>query len=113
MPSKDEMWKDLRDDIQTQMNKTLGKLNVHDFVIAQRKLFNELSELANIENVPDVFDASAIDVITEFIQHRSEFRKYKFNIIDEKNYTKERYEDQSRNSFNNEMKMNGVNVRMY
>lgn len=87
------MLKDWQYDIQIQRDWKLSKLNISDFVSVQRKYFNELSALANIKKVPTVYDALSLDAATDFTESPSEFRKYKYTIVNDTHFVKEKFEE--------------------
>lgn len=54
----------------------------------------QLSELADIENIPMVYDKVLFEAILfGLAEHPTEFRNFKYTIVDNSTYTKERYQD--------------------
>lgn len=93
MPSKDEMIRDQRIESQIIWNKGYRKSEAHFVYPVQRRYVNQLSELADIQNLPEVFDRIGDDTLVGLHSRPTEFRKYKYTIIDDKTFTKAKYED--------------------
>lgn len=87
------MLRDQQNAAEALWNKGYPKRKTHSIVSIQREYFNQLSELADIENVPTILDAVAAEAIIDLRDQPTEFRKYKFTIIDDKTFTKVKYED--------------------
>lgn len=64
---------------ETDAHWSLGypKRKTHLLYPIERKYFEQLSNLADIENVPNILDAVAIDQINDLIEQPTEFRKYR------------------------------------
>lgn len=86
LPSKSEMLADWHETHVTR-NRT------HDLGFVPKEYLNKLSTIAGIENVPEVIDAMAMETIKYFQEHQTEFRKFKYTVIDDKTFTKVKYED--------------------
>ncbi|XP_037041724.1 senecionine N-oxygenase-like isoform X2 [Bradysia coprophila] len=93
LPTKQEMLLDQQVETEAHWKQGYPKRKTHLLYPMDRKYFDQLSNLTDIENVPDILDAIAMDQINDLIERPTEFRKYKFTIIDDKTYTKVRYED--------------------
>lgn len=93
LPSKQEMLEDQRVQSEAMWSKGYPKRKTHLLLPIQREYFNQLSTLADIENVPLILDSVAEDAIMDLIGKPTEYRKYKFTVIDDKTYTKVKYED--------------------
>lgn len=93
LPSKQEMLIDQRAETEAHWNQGYPKRKTHLLYPMDRKYFDQLSQLAGIENAPNILDAIAMDQINDQIERPTEFRKYRFTIVDNKTYTKVRYED--------------------
>lgn len=87
------MIKEFRADTQIHWNKGYPKHKTHYLGQEQREYFNQLSELAEIKNLPLVFSSMHYDASSGLRDHPTEFRKYNYTIIDEKTFKKEKYED--------------------
>lgn len=83
LPSKSEMMKDV------EVQKT--KKRLIQTVSDQMEYAKELSELAEIKNVPDVILTIGYETAKARNMAPYEFRKYKYIIIDDKTYKKEKY----------------------
>lgn len=77
--------------MQTQIhwNKGYRKRYTHYLGPNQKEYYKQLSETAEIENIPDVLCAMHFDSDHELLCNTAEFRKYKYIIIDDKTFTKE------------------------
>lgn len=76
-----------------QWNKGYPKAKTHDIARDQEKYQKELSELAGIKNLPDVFYTMFFDVYDGLINNPTQFRKYRYTIIDDENYIKKKLEN--------------------
>lgn len=76
-------------DRQAQLNWNMKRQPIPEFMILQREYFNELSRLADIETVPEVYHQLALYAVTEFFTHPVKFRNYKLTVIDDEHYTRE------------------------
>lgn len=87
------MMSDMRAQTQIHWNKGYGKRYTHYLGPEQRDYYKQLSEVAEIASVPDVLCAMHFDSRATMARNPSEFRKYKYIIIDDKTFTKEKYEE--------------------
>lgn len=87
------MLKDLHVESEAHWNKGYPKHKTHFLVFEQRDYQKQLAEMAEIENLPDVFYAIDLDACTGLRDQPTEFRKFKYTIIDDSFYTKEKCED--------------------
>lgn len=88
------MLRDLQ--IQSEKHWKIGnpKHKTHSLIFVQKDYFSQLSNVADIESVPDFLDDMALDAIKDLITKPTEFRKYKFTVnYNNKTFTKVRYED--------------------
>lgn len=87
----------LRDwQIQTENQRKRGnpKHKTHSLIFVQKDYYSQLSNVADIEGVPDFLDDMALDAINDLITKPTEFRKYKFTVnYNNQTFTKVRYED--------------------
>lgn len=75
---------------QKQWNKGYPKAKTHDIARDQKEYQNQLSELADIKNLPEVFYAMFYDVSTGLHEHPTQFRKFRYTIIDDHTFIKEK-----------------------
>lgn len=61
--------------------------------VEQDDYYKQLSETAGVENVPTVYTAMHFDSRSTMARAPSQFRKYKYNVIDDKTFTKEKEEE--------------------
>lgn len=87
------MLTDQRVQAEALWSRGYPKRKTHILMPVQREYFDELSALADIENVPLILDRVAADAIKDLLEKPTEFRKYQFTIKDDQTYTKVKYED--------------------
>lgn len=87
------MLKDMREQTQIQWNKGYAKHYTHYMGPEKRDYFKQLSETAEIQNLPNVLAAMHFDSRATMVREPAQFRKYKYTIIDDKTFTKEKYEN--------------------
>ncbi|XP_031636054.1 uncharacterized protein LOC116348953 [Contarinia nasturtii] len=80
LPTKAEMLKDVR-------NQNERKLSIEDW----REYVKQLSELAGIEPVSDVLLKIVQEDIAAIARNPNDYRKYRYIIIDDKRFRKEKY----------------------
>lgn len=83
----------MREQTQIHWNKGYRKRYTHYLGPEQKEFFRQLSEVAGVENVPDVLCAMHYDSRATMARDPKHFRKYKYIIVDDKTFIKERYED--------------------
>lgn len=87
------MINDMRIQTQIHWNKGYQKRNTHWLGEEQSDYFKQLSETAGIENVPDVLPAMHYDSRMSMGKDPSDFRNYKYIIVDDKTFKKERIDE--------------------
>lgn len=75
-----------------QWNKGYPKSKTHDIARDQKEYQKQLSELAGIKNLPDVFYDLYFDVSDGLQNNPTQFRKFNYIIIDDKTFIKKRFE---------------------
>lgn len=93
LPSKSEMLADMQKQTQTHWNKGYRKHYSHFLGPEQKEYFKQLSETAEVENIPDVFADMHFDSRATMMRAPAEFRKYNYIIIDDKTFRKEKAEE--------------------
>lgn len=88
LPTKVEMMKDSLANAHAYWMNGYPKSKSHYMIPKQDDCQKQLSTTADIENIPDVYLKINQDVLDSLINHPTEFRKYKYIIIDECNFTK-------------------------
>lgn len=83
---------DMRMQTQIHWNKGYRKHRTHCLAIEQRDYYRQLSEAADIQNLPDVLSAIFLDHFVTVGKEPSDFRKYRYTILDEKTFSKEKSE---------------------
>lgn len=83
----------MRAQTQIHWNKGYGKRYTHYLGPEQGDYYKQLSEIADIETVPTVLAAMHFDSRASMARNPSGYRKYKYIIIDDKTFTKQKYED--------------------
>lgn len=84
------MSNDLDIETEAHWNKGYSKSKTHYLINEQRNYFNQLAELANIENIPEIYDAIMTDVLRDMEEQPTEFRKFNYTIIDDETFLKQR-----------------------
>lgn len=74
-------------------NKGYPKAKTHDVAVDQKVYQKQLSDLADIKNLPDVFYDMFFDIVEGLTDYPTQFRKYRYTIIDDHTYVKERVEE--------------------
>lgn len=93
LPTKQDMLEDMHIQTQIHWNKGYPKRNTHLLGPEQAEYYKQLSETAGIENIPSVLPAMHNDSRQSMAEDSIEFRKYKYIVIDDKTFRKERIED--------------------
>lgn len=93
LPPKSEMLSDMHEQLRIHWNKGYRKHYTHYLGPEQKEYYKQLSETAEIENIPDVLAAMHFDSRASMARAPAEFRKYKYIIVDDKTFIKEKYED--------------------
>lgn len=65
----------------------------HDIARDQKAYQKQLSDLADIKNIPDVFYDMFFEIFTGLVENPMGFRKFRYIIIDDHTFTKEKLED--------------------
>lgn len=78
---------------QILWNKGYPKAKTHDIARDQMEYQKQLSELADIKNLPDVFYAMYFDVSSGLRDHPTQFRKFRYTILDDHTFIKQKAEN--------------------
>ncbi|XP_037049486.1 senecionine N-oxygenase-like isoform X1 [Bradysia coprophila] len=92
LPSKSEMIGDMRMQTQIHWNKGYRKHRTHCLAMEQADYYRQLSETANIKNLPAVLPAIFLDHFVTVGKEPSDFRKYRYTVLDEKTFSKSKVE---------------------
>lgn len=92
LPSKWEMLTDMHTKYQNL--RTMGKRNryIHNLGTLQKQYYHELADTAEIEGIPDVLADIHVDSDAILESSPFEFRKYKYTVLDDKSFIREKYE---------------------
>lgn len=93
LPSKSEMMKDTQIQSQIHWNQGYRRHRTHVFGLEEKDYLKQITEIADIERMPEVLVDIGFDSINESRNHPTEFRKYKYTIMDDKTFRKEKYEN--------------------
>lgn len=93
LPSKSEMLSDEQTQTRIHLNKGYSKRRTHFLGPEQHYYFEQLSKAAEIENAPDVISAIFVDSQITMAHTPSQFRNYRYIIIDDKTFKKEKCEN--------------------
>lgn len=91
LPSKSDMLRDMQEQAQILWEKGYDKRRYYFLQGEEEKAYyKQLSEAADIETVPEY----VINIIADLrITPFKELRKFKYTIIDDKHFIKEKYDD--------------------
>lgn len=81
--------------VQTQIHWSKGytKSQSHYVAFEFREYIKQLTDVGDLKPLPDVVSAIFFDVLLSQDRIPYEFRKYNYTVINDKHFTKERYED--------------------
>lgn len=83
--------KDMHDFADTQQKKGYSKSKIHNiFLRDSREHYEQLAQTANIEKIWDVYPKIASDSVKSETEHPFGFRDYRYTIIDDKTFVKEK-----------------------
>lgn len=82
------MLSDMRTQTQIQWAKGYPKYKTHYLGTEQKDYCKQLSEIADIENMPEVLLSLFEDHLETIKKEPYTFRRYKYIVIDEKNFEK-------------------------
>lgn len=88
LPPKIEMMKDSLAHAHAHWMNGYPKSKTHYLIPIQANCQKQLSSIADIENIPDVYLNINYDILKSLISYPTEFRNYKYIIIDDYNFTK-------------------------
>lgn len=75
---------------QTHWKNGFPKSKTHYMIPIQGDMQHQLSSTADISNIPDVYLKINNDILNSLINCPTEFRDYKYSIVDEYNFKKEK-----------------------
>lgn len=87
------MLEDQMAEAQKQWNKGYPKAKTHDIARDQKEYQKQLSELAGIKNLPEVFYEMYFDVSKGLYDQPTQFRKFRYTIIDDHTFIKQKAEN--------------------
>lgn len=89
LPSKYDMLKDEQFEAKKLWKKGYPKRKTHSVTQMQKEYFNQLSVLADIENVPGILVSLALESAKKRDEAPTEYRNYKYTVVDERTFTRE------------------------
>lgn len=92
MPSKSDMLADWRMESECIWKNGCPKSKAHNVIRKQVEYQKQLSDLAGIRNLPPVVHSIALDATHSSKQQFEDFRKFKYTIVDNYTFIKEKYE---------------------
>ncbi|XP_031629911.1 senecionine N-oxygenase-like isoform X1 [Contarinia nasturtii] len=87
LPSKSEMLKDLQDFVEDRQKKGIPKSRYYHIGLLDKEYYEKVAQTADITKIPDVYLAICKDL---FQSDPFRYREYKYTIIDDKTFKKER-----------------------
>lgn len=91
LPPKGTMLMDMRANTHIHWNKGYRKHQSHFLGPEQQEYYRQLAEVGGIENIPDVLAAMHFDSRKSMNEDPLNYRKYRYQILDDKTFTKHRY----------------------
>lgn len=92
LPTESEMMADMREQNQIHWNKGFSRRKTHN-LYPEREYYKQLTDTAEIENFPDVILSLTDENARLLREEPTEFRKYKYTVIDDKTFKRETCED--------------------
>lgn len=93
LPSKSEMIMDMQTQTQIHLNQGYRKHRAHFFLQHEKEYLAQLSEIADLEQISPVLLDIGLDSIKSSKVEPMEFRKYKYIIVNDNTFKKEKYEE--------------------
>lgn len=83
-----EMLQDLHANTQAHWAKGYSKWKTHYLIALEYEYQKPIETLCDIKSIPDVIHNIAHDSFGLFVNQPTEFRKFKYTIIDSSNFTR-------------------------
>lgn len=93
LPSKSEMLKDMHIQLENHYRKGYRKRLTHFLGSEQKEYFNQLAQMADIENIPKVMSDMHFTARTTMLKEPQQYQNYKYTIIDDKTFIREKCDD--------------------
>ena len=93
LPSKSEMLKDMHIQLEKHYRKGYRKRLTHFLGSEQKEYYNQLAQMADIENIPEVMSDMHFAARTTMLQEPEQYQNYKYTIINDKTFIREKYKD--------------------
>lgn len=93
LPSKSKMLEDMQVQMQKHWNYGYRKHRSHFLLEEASEYSSQLAQMADIEGIPNVFLHIGAESFNASITGNLEFRKYKYTIIDDNTFRKEKFEE--------------------
>lgn len=91
LPPKETMLMDMRANTHIHWNKGYRKHQTHFLGPEQKEYYRQLAEVGGIEPLPDVLAAMHFDSRKTMNEDPLNYRKYRYQILDNETFTKHRY----------------------
>lgn len=75
------MLKDLADESQAHWNRGYPKAKTHYMINEQREYFDQLSKVADIQNIPGIFNYFMADILRNLEEQPTQFRQFKYYTV--------------------------------
>lgn len=82
------MMEDLHRNTQAHWAKGYSKWKTHYLIALENEYIKQIETLCDIKNKPDVMYNIAHDSFGLFLNQPTEFRKFKYTVIDSSNFTR-------------------------
>lgn len=93
LPSKSEMLEDMHIHLEKHHRNGYRKRLTHFLGPEQKEYFNQLTQMAEIENIPEVMSDMHFVARNTMLKEPEQYQNYKYTIIDDKTFIREKYDD--------------------
>lgn len=89
LPSRSEMLKDMHTQLENHYKKGYRKRLTHFLGSEQKEYYDQLAEIADIDNIPEVLSKMHYDARRTMLRDPEHYQQYKYTVIDDKTFIKE------------------------
>lgn len=91
LPSENQMINDMHEQTELHWKRGNPKRQSHFLGITQSEYFDQLSQVADIENMPKVIEDIYFDASIGFYTQQQIFREYQYILLNDEQFSKKRY----------------------
>lgn len=93
LPSTDEMMQDLHANLQKHREKGYPKWKTHYLINVEDEYLKQLADVGDLKPIPEVYLKMVQHTLGNILTQPTEFRKYKYTVIDEHNFDCVKFEN--------------------